>query len=130
MQKTDGQYADDMDEFVSAWKVMPKAIIIDPSALSFRVELRNRGYRIIEADNDVINGIRKTSNMLKKGMLRIHEDCTNTIAEFGTYSWDEKAGEKGIEQPIKVADHSMDALRYFVSTAIKDKRVARGIGGE
>lgn len=130
MQKTDGQYADDMDEFVSAWKVMPKAIIIDPSALSFRVELRNRGYRIIEADNDVINGIRKTSNMLKKGMLRVHEDCTNTIAEFGTYSWDEKAGEKGIEQPIKVADHSMDALRYFVSTAIKDKRVARGIGGE
>ncbi|MBQ7826113.1 MAG: terminase large subunit, partial [Clostridia bacterium] len=58
-------------------------------------------------------------------MLMIHKDCVNMIAEFGTYSWDEKAGEKGIEQPIKVADHAMDAIRYYVSTIIKDRRVAQ-----
>lgn len=123
VQKTDGQYADDMDEFVKG-EVMPQAVIIDPSALSFRIQLRNRGYRVKEADNDVLNGIRKVSNMLKRGMLVIHESCKNTISEFATYSWDEKAGEKGIEQPIKVADHAMDAIRYYVSTVIKDRRVA------
>ena len=123
-QKTDGQYANDMDKFTKG-DVIPQAVIIDPSALSFRVELRNRGYRVKEADNDVLNGIRKVSNMLKKGMLMIHKDCVNMIAEFGTYSWDEKAGEKGIEQQIKVADHAMDAIRYYVSTIIKDRRVAQ-----
>ena len=33
-----------------------------------------------------------------------------------SYSWDDKAALRGIEQPIKVADHGVDALRYALFT--------------
>ena len=31
---------------------------------------------------------------------------------MGTYVWDQKAAEKGIERPLKTTDHAVDALRY------------------
>lgn len=48
--------------------------------------------------------------------LFIFSNCTNTIREFETYRWKEKAEGSDLnnpEQPEKVNDHAMDALRYF-----------------
>jgi hypothetical protein len=41
-----------------------------------------------------------------------------TEKELSGYAWDEKAAKVGDEKPIKVADHSVDALRYFVNTGL------------
>lgn len=35
-----------------------------------------------------------------------------------TYVWDEKAAEHGEDKPVKVNDHCMDAVRYFVTTIL------------
>lgn len=42
------------------------------------------------------------------------EECIHTIEEFGVYSWDPKASDRGEDAPLKDNDHCMDSLRYFV----------------
>jgi PBSX family phage terminase large subunit len=96
--------------------VKPKKIIVDPSAVALITELRKNGYRIQRANNDVLNGISIVSNLLEHDRLIFSPKCENTIREFGLYSWDTKAADRGEDVPVKVSDHAMDSLRYFVMT--------------
>ncbi|USG65175.1 PBSX family phage terminase large subunit [Brevibacillus ruminantium] len=124
IQKEDSQYADDFEEFVGT-EFLPAFTIIDPSAASFKAALRNRGYRIKDADNDVEDGIRMTQTMILKRKIRVHKhNCPNFLKERASYIWDEKASGKGIEKPIKQNDHCMDGTRYFVKTVITPRRLA------
>lgn len=113
-QKTDAEYADDLMEWLDGTRV--KAIIVDPAAASFIAELRKRGLSVLKAKNEVIDGIRLVATMIQKCMIMIDPSCKNTIREFHTYAWDEKAADKGEDKPIKMEDHCMDAVRYFVMT--------------
>jgi PBSX family phage terminase large subunit len=122
-QKSDAQYADDLVEFAANGALPPRYVYIDPSAESFQVALRGSGLKIRDADNSVANGIRKVASLFTLGRLMIHKRCTNTLAEIGAYVWDDTAAERGEEKPIKENDHAMDALRYYVSTAIKERRL-------
>jgi PBSX family phage terminase large subunit len=89
-------------------------VIIDPSAASFITLIRRRGkYRVTEADNAVIDGIRECCTAFKNGVIKISRKCVNTIGEIGLYSWDDKSVE---DKPLKEHDHAMDAIRYFVKT--------------
>jgi PBSX family phage terminase large subunit len=93
----------------------PEKIIYDPSAASFGVQLWRDGWTGVHtADNTVGDGIRTVSTLLSAGRLKIHESCSGLIAEQTSYVWDEKAAEKGVEQPLKVDDHGPDAERYGV----------------
>ena len=96
--------------------IMPKRIIIDPSAAALKAELRKRGYHMQDANNDVLNGISDVCTLLEKGELAVMENCKNTIQEFGLYLWDSNAADNGIDAPLKENDHCMDAVRYFVKT--------------
>jgi PBSX family phage terminase large subunit len=118
-QKTDQQYVEDMERFIGTDE--PRAIVLDPSAASFRVALRQRGHKVREADNDVLDGIRMVASMLALGRLKIHRRCVKTIAEVRAYVWDEKAAKRGAEQPLKEHDHAADALRYFCKTIVRDR---------
>lgn len=115
-QKTDGEYADDLRAFMDGYSV--RYVVVDPSAASFITELRNRGISVQQADNKVLDGIRTVSELLKSGQLAVHQSCTNTIREFRSYIWDDKAAAQGVDKPVKENDHAMDALRYFVSTVL------------
>ena len=121
-QKTDSQYADDLEAFIG--NDIPDEIILDPSAASFKAELRQRGYRVKDADNEVRDGIRIMSTMVGLRLYRVHERCTNTRQEISSYVWDEKARERGVEQPLKAQDHALDAARYFCKTKIRPWRLA------
>lgn len=115
-QKTDNAYADDLEAFIGETKI--EAVIVDPSAASFIAELRKRGFKVIKARNDVLDGIRYTGTLLNTGKIFFCKKCKNTIKEFGSYIWDSKAGERGEDKPIKQHDHAMDAVRYFCYTII------------
>lgn len=112
-QKTDEEYADDMEKFVDGRYCN---IIVDPSSASFIAALKNRGLYVIPAKNNVLDGIRKTSVLLQTQILQINEQCTGLLMEIESYIWDEKAAAHGEEKPLKENDHSMDALRYFVNS--------------
>jgi PBSX family phage terminase large subunit len=120
-QKTDKQYAEDMYKFIG--DDIPAYIIVDPSAASFKLELKHAGYRVRDADNDVLNGIRLTSTLFNLNRLYIHKSCVNLINELHSYCWDEKAASGGTERPIKKADHCADALRYFCYTITDRRRI-------
>ena len=115
-QKTDSEYADDLKEWLEGIQI--KAIIVDPSAASFIAELRKRGYKVLKAKNDVLDGIRLVGTMLNLEQLIFASSCKETIKEFASYVWDEKALERGEDKPTKQHDHCLDACRYFVSTIL------------
>ena len=68
------------------------------------------------AKNDVLNGIRTTSQMLNDGRIKIGVKCKASQEEFGMYRWDDKAEE---DKVIKENDHAMDDIRYFAYTIAK-----------
>lgn len=92
-------------------------IIIDPSAASFIEVIKKHGeYMVKGAKNDVLDGIRVTTTFLNTGRLFVHESCSNTIEEFGLYSWDEESGD---DKVIKENDHAMDDTRYYCNTFMR-----------
>lgn len=122
-QKTDYQYADDLEKFIDHDHSV--IIIIDPSAVSFRMELRNRGYIVKEADNSVLDGIRLMATMIKQLRFRVNrENCMMVQREIESYAWNDKSAQKGIEEPEKVFDHAMDAARYLIKTLVNRRRLA------
>lgn len=111
-QKTNSEYAEDVASFLEPYSV--KSVYIDPSAASFKLELRKKGFHIIDADNDVMNGITFMISEMQKGNLFICRECVNLIREVESYVWDSKSSEKGEDKPMKKDDHAIDALRYAV----------------
>ncbi len=116
-QKTDGEFADDFKSFLGG--IVPKKVYVDPSAQSFIVQLRRRKYRVKEADNDVINGIRLVANFISNDRFFVDNSCIDTRKEFSSYVWDSKAQENGEDKPVKQNDHAMDRNRYFIYTKFK-----------
>lgn len=102
----------------------PRFVIVDPSAASFRVQLSQDGLVATAADNDVLYGIRTVASLIGAGKLLIarptdaHPDrgCPRFIQEAPGYAWDPDYTLKGVDKPIKVADHSLDQGRYGVVT--------------
>lgn len=124
VQKTDKQYADDLLEFISNDE-SPFAIILDPSAASFKAEIKTRGLRVKEADNEVLDGIRMTSTMMAQRKIKaVKNKCPRTLKDIASYTWDQKASERGEEKPVKIDDHGTDAIRYYVKTIVKPRRLA------
>lgn len=111
-QKTDADYVVDMADFVRGLS-KPPLFIIDPSATSFIAAMRQAGFKTKKGRNDVADGIRETGVCLGDGTVRISDACAGLIGELGGYCWDAKADG---DRPVKVEDHSCDALRYGVAT--------------
>ena len=119
-QKTDAEYAEDLKRFIKDRYV--KAIYIDPSAARFKQELSKQGVSgLIDAENEVIDGIRYVNKMLNNGQFKIASHCRHLIQEMQGYVWDSKAALKGIEKPLKERDHIVDALRYALFTHFFNK---------
>lgn len=116
IQKTDEEYAQDLDRFTEGIgdEYDKLRVIIDPSAASFITLLRKRGkYRVIPADNSVLDGIRETATAMQMERFKVAPCCENWRREVQGYVWDDCEGE---DRPIKVNDHACDETRYFVKT--------------
>ena len=116
-QLTDEEYAEALGNLAGGRKIT--AVIVDPSAASFIEVLRRRGWQVRKADNDVISGIRLTSDCLKSGKIVICEGCADCIREMDEYVWDLSSGSR--DRVKKEHDHAMDDMRYFVSTVLAEK---------
>lgn len=113
-QKTNSELANDVEEFLRDYDV--KQIYIDPSAASFKTELRRKGMHTVDANNNVEDGIYKMTSEMKDGKILICAECKNLIREIESYVWDSRAGEKGYDEPMKRDDHAIDALRYVIAS--------------
>lgn len=114
IQKTDNEYADDIEKFVKKYTDKRMMTIIDPSASSFIALLRKKSWaRVKKADNAVLDGIRETATAMQKGLIKISPAIKEWKKEVEGYVWDSKSIE---EKPVKIDDHYMDSMRYFVKT--------------
>ena len=121
-QQPAGEYYADLESFAGGVPIVQ--VIIDPSAASFRECIRRHGkFRVKDAKNDVLDGIRFTASLMASEKLKIHESCENTMRELGAYAWDGKATE---DKVIKANDHSMDQMRYLCYTL--RRRIKAGYG--
>lgn len=88
----------------------------DPSAAGLIAEMHASGLHAVPANNDVFAGLQAVRGRLVvagdgKPRLTLDPSCVNTLAEFESYVWRE--GRQGLrDEPEKVNDHAMDALRY------------------
>lgn len=111
--RTDEEHYSGLCELVGDREI--KLITVDPSAASFIEVIKRHGrFNVVPAENRVLDGIRKTSGALKDGSIRICKTCKDCIREFGLYRWD----DVGRDIPRKENDHSMDDIRYFVTTIL------------
>jgi PBSX family phage terminase large subunit len=135
-QKTDGQYADDLQEFM---KPCPNSqVIIPPECASFEAELVLRGLWLTTADNEVMEGIKLVSSLMNLKLIRVRVNpqcrkgkcicgtqcCARLYKEIPSYAWDPKAKLRGEEKPLKVNDHCVDSMRYAAKTKIPLWRLA------
>ncbi|MFJ1995310.1 PBSX family phage terminase large subunit [Streptomyces asiaticus] len=128
-QLTDAEYSRGVRDWLASYRhqgqqgVSPQWVFVDPSAASFMTQLWSDGLPgVAKADNDVKDGIRSVGVALGSGLLSVHRSCTGLLAELPAYAWDEKAAKKGEDKPLKIDDHSVDALRYGLHSTAHEWR--------
>lgn len=119
-QKTDKEYSDELKKFTAGLQVK---VVVDPSAASFIRQLKNDGFSVVKAKNDVLDGIRFTQTCMNDGTIFFSSKCVNLFKEFASYVWDKKAAMRGEDKPVKEHDHLCDALKYFTYTIINKPKV-------
>lgn len=134
--KTDEEYGVEVDKLVSdimepreqESDIFPKMpVIVDPSAASFITLLqKRRWYKVVPADNDVMDGIRETATAMMMGLIKIDPSLKDWRREAEGYAWDDKAGE---DRPIKVNDHCL-AGDTLVMTNEGEKKISDLVGTE
>lgn len=114
IQLTDEEYYVQLEKLVGSRKIT--ALVIDPSAASFIQCVRKKGkFKVVRANNDVINGINRVCDALKNDEIFFSRRCRDSIREFSMYRWDDRAKRDAVR---KEHDHAMDDIRYFVMYAL------------
>jgi len=88
--------------------------MVDPSCADLIELMRRDGLPAHAANNSVQAGINCVGSFLRIladncPYMTVSPLCINLIKEFAAYRWKDKSIK---EQPVKEADHALDALRY------------------
>lgn len=75
-------------------------------------EITRAHFNAMPSIKDVYVGIQK----LKSMPLYITQRSANVIKEIKSYKWKKDKNDKVLDEPVKLHDHSMDAVRYAVNT--------------
>ncbi len=93
-----------------------------------RAELESLGIRTAAAEKKVVSGIQRVKCRLAdagdgRPRLFFFAGLKNILSEMYDYQWMPDSGGTVKEEPLKMNDHAMDALRYMV--AALDGKAAR-----
>ena len=86
-------------------------------------QLKRVGLNAVLSMKDVKEGI----DYIKSQQIYIHYDSINLLREYKLYTWKSK-GELIIDEPVKINDDALDAMRYAIYTNKKKKIDMRRIG--
>lgn len=115
--KTDRELSQDIYEFLRYHSI--NALYVDPAAASLKLELRNKNLPVIDANNDVLFGIKLMTQYISGKNLMVHQSCKTLIEQCQNYAWCPKAAQRGEDRPIKEQDHAVDAVRYIMASVFK-----------
>lgn len=99
-------------------RINPNSYIFCDSAEPDRIEELNRaGFNAVPAYKNVKDGIDTVKNY---SPIYINSHCINLIKELRNYVWKKDTSGNNLDEPVKVYDHAVDAMRYAIATYIKD----------
>jgi phage terminase large subunit len=107
----------------------------DPSEPALIAAMNQSGLASSAARNEVIPGIMEVSSRLKvqddgRPRLFVYKGAVNTLTEFHQYRYAESKKDILKEEPLKVYDHSMDAIRYALYSLKKTElKISGKLGG-
>lgn len=83
-------------------------------------EIKRAGFKAIAANKDVKAGI----DFIKSRKLFIHQGSSNILKEIKSYKYKTKGNKvtNTPEEPLKLNDHAMDAMRYAAISFKKPKQ--------
>ena len=81
-------------------------------------EFRQHGFKVHPAKKSVKDGI----DEVKSYNLFITKNSTNVLKEIKSYVWKEDAEGKSTDEPVKLNDHAMDAIRYAIFTRYRGSK--------
>lgn len=88
----------------------------DPSRPDMISELKRADIQVVgNKIHDLVTGVDAVSARLYHRTLKIHPSLHTLRYEAGQYRWPGEDGHVERENPVKGADHALDALRYLVS---------------
>lgn len=96
----------------------PDIAYVDSSASELKTRLHIAGIMATGGTHPVGEGIKNLRRLICDGqgvrMLKVHPRCTHLIREMASYRYDDKSKQvnAGEPKPLKIDDHSLDALRY------------------
>lgn len=107
---TSDDLIDKMESVYREWNLNKNQIVVADYARPEMIEmLIRRGFNVVNAYKSVGEGI----DAVKTTKLYYHHLSTNIAKEFRNYKW-KSVGEKLTDEPIKMFDDALDALRYAV----------------
>lgn len=112
-----------MDKLITPDSLFTKRtpIYCDNSRPEAIAQLREAGYNalaVAKGKNTVKEGI----DLVKQYKLRITQDSFNVIKEIGEYKWKEDKDGNVYEEPVKINDDAMDAMRYAAFMTLRKKQ--------
>jgi len=119
VKKSPSDYSRDFQSKLRQWRReypnFPKRVdvYIDPTAEGFMLQLwKDIDEQLLAADNSLKLGIEGLQSLMSNDCFRVHRRCQNVLRELASYVWDEKAAQRGEDEPVKEHDHTLDAIRY------------------
>ncbi|MDO5558118.1 MAG: PBSX family phage terminase large subunit [Oscillospiraceae bacterium] len=123
--RTDEEHYSELEKLVGDIDI--RSVIIDPSAASFIETIKRHGrFSVRRAQNEVLDGIRRTSTLINAGCLLVTQECAGFRKEVKLYCWNNKAETDTV---VKENDHAMDDTRYLVNTVLR-RTLLKRIGGD
>lgn len=121
-QKSDREKAKDLERLCKRYNVQDyrkRVCYVPHDAGSLREEINKYSNAPLKARTytpNTLECIYELQNLFDKDQIFIvdNKDNQQLIKDLQNYSWDKKKQEKGIDYPLEIQDHSVDAFRLSV----------------
>lgn len=98
------------DDLKALQRTVPfRQVYPDPAEPDRIAAMKKHGFYIRAVDKNVMLGIDKVRELIRKKQLFVFSRCRNFLDEINYYHYD---ASKPKEEPMKEKDHLMDAVRY------------------
>lgn len=113
--QSDSERVDDIVELQDKYKLTEENTLYlphDAASLKTACEKDERIKMNVETYvPNTYEDIKEIQDLFARGKFLIHQDCTHSISQVQTYSWDKKAQRRGEDKPLKIEDHCPDMWR-------------------
>ena len=129
--QSDSERVDDIVKLQDKYHLtQDNSIYLPHDAASLKAECQKDPRIRIQVKTYVPNtyeDIKTIQNLIAQRRFLIHKDCTNSISQAQTYSWDKRAQQRGEDKPLKINDHTCDMWRGGILGPMTQKTAQIGV---